>query len=261
MFKLDAYRPTMMKREYQKVVDAFERLSDSDRSCVLHMLKTTDADQLTSKGSAQDQFYLALKDVGWARRAELGEDLGGLLAAWTLTLEGRRSAPNLLFVAGVETRKAEYESQLSPQFAGLALKFGAGYALVQISAGLAAYGLTRIGVDIKPAMDVLSVGLLFGSCAAGVFAAVMPGTFRPSPADRCALIGASEAIASHRWLLCAWFAAPVFVFYFLFEHFMLRFDPLQAATRSAAITVLVGLICQLLTPSILALRTRQLFKV
>ena len=150
------------------------------------MLKLPDTDQMTSKGSAHDQFYLALESVGWARRAKLDDELDaiGLFAAWSLTPDGRTSFPGLLLGAQIIMFNEDYESRLTLNFAKLAVKFAIGYALAHTCALATVYGLTRMGVALAPVQDFLSLGLIFGSSAAGVYAAVTPWTWRQDPVDK-----------------------------------------------------------------------------
>jgi len=65
-----------MTLAYRTVIDKFAQLSDGDRSCVLAMLRSPPADQMTSKGSAHDQFYLALERLVPRHRGFDGLDVG-----------------------------------------------------------------------------------------------------------------------------------------------------------------------------------------
>ena len=125
-----------MTLAYRTVIEKFAQLSDGDRSCVFGMLKLPDTDQMTTKGSAHDQFYLALETLGWAQRAKLDDELDaiGLFAAWTLTPEGRTRFPGLLAGAQINTFNEDYESRLAHNFTVLAVKFAIGYALAHIGA-------------------------------------------------------------------------------------------------------------------------------
>lgn len=237
-----------MTLAYRTVIDKFARLSDGDRSCVLAMLRSPPADQLTSKGSAHDQFYLALERLGWAQRAKIDDHLEalGLFAAWTFTAEGRAQFPGMLAGSEINLRAEEYEKQLPVKFAVLALKFGVGYLLTYVASVSAVYGLTRMGVNLRPAQDVLSVGLIFAASVAGVFAALVPWALHQDRVDDLNAIGRLKAVSSNDKLLCACFTPLVFVFHVAAENLMLRFDPVQAArlvgtpvTRAAVMTALV----------------------
>jgi hypothetical protein len=249
-----------MTLAYRTVIDKFAQLSDGDRSCVLAMLSSPPADQMTSKGSAHDQFYLALERLGWARRAKIADHLEalGLFAAWTFTSEGRAQFPGMLAGAEINLHAEEYKRHLPLEFLGLALKFGLGYILTYVVSVSAVYALTRMGVNLRPAQDVLSIGLIFASSAAGVFAALAPWALHQDRIDDLQAIGRLETISSNYKLLCACFTPLVFVFHVAAEHLMLRFDPVQAArlvgtpvTRAAVMTVLVYAACVMVLPSIL----------
>ena len=248
-----------MTPAYRTVIDKFAQLSDGDRSCVLAMLRSPPADQMTSKGSAHDQFYLALERLGWAQRAKIGDHLEalGLFAAWTFTSEGRAQFPSMLAGAEINLHADEYKEQLPLKFSGLALKFGFGYILTYVVSVSAVYGLTRMGVNLRPAQDVLSVGLIFAASAAGVFAALVPWALHRDRIDDLQAIGRLQTISSNYKALCAYFTPLVFVFHVAAENLMLRFDPVQAArlvgtpvTRAAVMTALVYAACVMVLPSI-----------
>jgi hypothetical protein len=245
---------------HRTVIDKFAQLSDSDRSCVLGMLSTPTADQMTSKGSAHDQFYLALQGLGWARRAKLDDDLEalGVFAAWSLTPNGRTGLPSLMVGATINRHDEAYDQQLPLKFVGLAVKFAVGYALVHVSALSTVYGLTRIGVPLAPVQDFLSLGLIYASSAAGVYLAVTPWMRRQDLSDKLKSVGSFQSMASNYRLLCAYFAPFVFMFHVALENLIVRFDPVQAArlvgnpmARAAVMTALVCVGCGLMLPSVL----------
>jgi hypothetical protein len=248
------------------VIDKFVQLSDGDRSCVLGMLSIPTADQMTSKGSAHDQFYLALQELGWARRAKLDDDLEamGLFAAWSLTPDGRTGLPSLIVGATFNRHNEAYDEQLPLNFVGLAVKFAVGYVLVHGSALSAVYGLTRIGVPLATVQDFLSLGLIYASSAAGVYSSVTPWTRRQDPSEKLKSIGSFQSMASNYRLLCAYFAPFLFMFHFALENLILRFDPVQAArlvgnpiTRAAVMTALVCVCCGLILPSVLSTKINR----
>jgi len=249
-----------MTLAYRTVIDKFAQLSDGDRSCVLAVLRNPPADQMTSKGSAHDQFYLALERLGWARRAKMDDHLEafGLFAAWTFTPEGRAQFPSMLAGAEINLHAEEYEQRLPLKFSGLVLKFGFGYILTYVVSVSAVYGLTRMGMNLHPVQDVLSVGLIFAASAAGVFAALVPWALHRQRIDDLQALGRLKAISSNYKWLCAYFTPLVFVFHVAAEHLILRFDPEQAArlvgtsvTRAAVMTALVYAACLMALPPIL----------
>jgi hypothetical protein len=197
----------------------------------------------------------------WARRAKLDDELDaiGLFASWTFTPEGRTHFPSLLLGAEINKFNATYVSRLSLNFAVLALKFAIGYGLAYVCALAAVYGLTRMGISLAPVQDFLSLGLIFGASAAGVYAAVTSWTPRQDPIEDLRMIGGFQAMASHSQLLCASFAPLVFVFHVAAENLIVRFDPMQAArlvgnpmTRAAVMAALVCIVSGLMLPSILS---------
>jgi hypothetical protein len=249
-----------MTQAYRTVIDKFAQLSDGDRSCVLAMLGSPPADQMTSKGSAHDQFYLALERLGWAQRAKIDDHLEalGIVAAWTFTPKGRVQFPNMLAGAEINLHAEEYTQQIPLEFSRLALKFSVGYILSYVVSLSAVYGLTRMGVNVRPVQDVLSIGLIFAASAAGVFAALVPWAFSPDGIDDLQAIGRLQAISSNYKLLCACFTPLVFVFHVVAEGLILRFDPVQAArlvgtpvVRAAVMTALVYAGCVTVLPPIL----------
>jgi len=224
------------------------------------MLRSPLAEQMTSKGSAHDQFYLALERLGWAQRAKIDDHLDavGLFAAWTFTPEGRAQFPSMLAGAEINLHAEEYKKQLPLKSWRLALKFGFGYILTYVASGSAVYGLTRMGVNLRPVEDVLAVGLIFAASTAGVFAALVPWALHQNRIDDLQAIGRLKTIASNYKLLCAYFTPLVFVFHVAAEDLILRFDPVQAArlvgtpvTRAAVMTALVYAGCVMVLPSIL----------
>jgi len=249
-----------MTLAYRTVIDKFAQLSDGDRSCVLAVLRNPPADQMTSKGSAHDQFYLALERLGWAQRAKMDDHLEalGLLAAWTFTPKGRTQFPSMLAGAEINLHAEEYKQQLPLKFSGLVFKFVFGYILTYVVSVSAVYGLTRMGVNLRPVQDVLSVGLIFAASAAGVFVALVPWALHQNQIDDLQAIGRLKTISSHYKLLCAYFTPLVFVFHIAAENLILRFDPIQAArlvgtpvTRAAVMTALVFAGCVMVLPPIL----------
>lgn len=249
-----------MTLAYRTVIDKFAQLSDGDRSCVLAVLRNQPAEQLTSKGSAHDQFYLALERLGWAQRAKLDDHLEvlGLCAAWTFTPKGLVQFPSMLAGAEINLHAEEYQQQLPLRFTALVFTFGFGYILTYVAAVSAVYGVTRAGVNLRPVLDVLSVGLIFAASAAGVFAALVPWALHQDRIDDLQVIGRLKAISSHNKLLCAFFTPLVFVFHVAAGNLILRFDPVQAArlvgtsvTRAAVMTALVYAGCAMVLPPIL----------
>ena len=88
-----------MEPLYRSVTDRFSELSASDKSCLVAMLKTPNAVQLTSRNSAHDAFYTALESLGWSEQTPFGEDLAELCSfavQWVLTSSGRTELPYLL---------------------------------------------------------------------------------------------------------------------------------------------------------------------
>ena len=258
-----------LKPHFQAVIDKHARLSGGDKSCVLAMLQSQASQQLTSRGSPHDQFYLALEELGWAHRAKLDDKLEqlGVVAAWTITPEGRANIPALLVASQISQHADEHENHLLAKFSHMAAKFALAYGLFYALSILAVYSLTRAGVKLAPVQDLLFVGLLAGSCWVGVFAAVTPWTLRQDETGPLNAIGLLDATASNKWHLLACFAPFLLIFHLALDLLILRFDTAQAArlvgttfTRSVVMTALVCALCSTLLPTILDARKKRLLK-
>ena len=202
-----------VKYEAKLIWNDFQKLSDGDKSCLAEMLNQNGSQQITTKHSPHGEFYQLLHSLGMAEPGTIDAELSEAgIEAWTLTSLGREKIPVCLVVGFA---KADVMATQGKIMLRTLFRFLFAYAIVQLSAGLLAYGLTRLDVDISKTASFNVVIVTVLSCQAGLWFSLR--TFRHEEGYELAksyecLTMIAERPAQYAWAIML----AVFVFHLPF---------------------------------------------
>ncbi|HEX7952777.1 MAG TPA: hypothetical protein VF523_06870 [Burkholderiales bacterium] len=198
-----------MDYEGKLVWYSYQRLSQGDKSCLVQMLTEPGGQQLAAAKSAHSEFYHVLHSFGMAEPGSIDEKMVELgIEAWVLTERGRE-AMRVYLAQGYA--KADIVAGEGKSVRRIALRFLLGYAPVQLTGGLLAYCITRMGFDISPTATFNLLVLTIFSCTTGLWFALRAG----HPQNELALIQRFEELKyinqrRGRYAYAMMFAAFVF---------------------------------------------------